>query len=244
MIWLRTLILFDKGDLLSSADWHSIHSSYVRSIRSIEHPIGSGSFTIRQKKRKRPGSKQWFRNGVRYLQEHFLDHVQNVEGWQAEGAADLGLGNQPPIRLFPCGTLYPIDIAIFGDFDMVTTAPNGTRVAIEWETGNVSSSHRSMNKLVLALEAGSVSVGVLIVPGRILYKHLTDRVGNFEELSGYMRMWQSFGATVRRGLLAVSVVEHDHLTDNPAIPYLPSGEDGNAARGRRRRRRHAKVRGH
>jgi Restriction endonuclease BamHI len=243
MIWLRTLILFDKGNLVSSTDWHTIHGSYRRSIESIEHPPGSGSFTIRRKKRKRPQSKQWFRNGVGYLKQNFLDHIKNVEGWQAEGVADLGLGNQPPIYLYPSGQPYPIDVAIFGEFDLVTTAPQGTRVAIEWETGNVSSSHRSMNKLVLALEAGSVSVGVLIVPGRVLYQHLTDRIGNFEELSGYMRMWQSFGANVENGLLAVSVVEYDHLTDDPAIPYLPMAEDGNAARGRRPGRRRARTRG-
>ena len=90
-----------------------------------------------------------------------------------------------------------------------------------------------MNKLVLALESESVTIGVLIVPSRSLYEHLTDRIGNFEELRGYMRMWQSFGANVRRGLLAVSVVEHDAVTDDPSIPYLRMGDDGNAVRGRR-----------
>ena len=45
-------------------------------------------------------------------------------------------------------------------------------------------------------------------------------------------MWQSFGANVRRGLLAVSVVEHDYLTDEQEIPYLPVGNDGNALRAR------------
>lgn len=230
MKWLRTLVLFAKGDVLASPDWCAVHESYVRSINSIEHPIGSGSFTVRRKRRGPNG--KWIRNGVGYLRQNFLNHIVEVEGWRAEGLADLGLGGQPPIRLYPTMEEYPIGVTIFGDFDLVTTAPNGTRVAIEWETGNVSSSHRSMNKLVLALESGSVSVGVLIVPSRLLYEHLTDRIGNFEELSGYMRMWQSFGANVQRGLLAVSVVEHDHLTDDPNIPYLWVGDDGNALRGR------------
>jgi hypothetical protein len=232
MKWLRTLIVFDKGNIQKSFDWRIVHESYVRSIKSMEHPVGSGSFTIRERKRRGPKSKKYFRNGVVYLKEHFLHHIRDVEGWEAEGAADLGLGRQPPIRLYPTGEEYPIDVKVFGKFDLVTTAPDGTRVAIEWETGNVSSSHRSMNKLVLALESGSVAAGVLIVPGRVLYKHLTDRIGNFQELSGYMRMWQSFGAAVDRGLLAVSVVEHDHLTTDTSIPYLPMGNDGNAARGR------------
>jgi hypothetical protein len=72
----------------------------------------------------------------------------------------------------------------------MTTAPNGTKVAIEWETGNISSSHRSMNKLAIALGSGVVQVGVLIVPSRQLYDHLTDRIGNIGELSGYLSMWE------------------------------------------------------
>ena len=230
MRWLRTLVLFDKGDVLNSFDWHTVHESYVRSVEAIQHPSGSGSFTIRRK--RRGPNQKWIRNGVGYLRQSFLNHIVDVEGWRAEGLADLGLGTQPPIRLYPSMEEYPIEVTIFGDFDLVTTAPNGTRVAIEWETGNVSSSHRSMNKLVLALESGSVSVGVLIVPSRLLYEHLTDRIGNFEELSGYMRMWQSFGANVEHGLLAVSVVEHDYLTDDPNTLYLHVGDDGNALRGR------------
>lgn len=230
MKFLRTLIIFDKGNVVESDDWRTIHDSYVRSIENIEHPIGSGSFTIRRKQRG-PNNK-WIRNGVGFLRTSFLNHIVNVEGWRAEGQADLGLGNQPPIRLYPSLEEYPIDVNIFGDFDLVTTTPNGVRVAIEWETGNISSSHRSMNKLVLALESASVSIGVLILPSRLLYDHLTERVGNFEELSGYMRMWQSFGDNIRHGLLAVSVVEHDHLTNDPAFPYLLVGEDGNAIRAR------------
>ena len=67
---------------------------------------------------------------------------------------------------------------------------------------------------------------------RDLYKHLTDRIGNVGELSGYLRMWQSLGRSVERGLLAVTVVEHDRLTNDERIPYLPMGNDGRAAEGR------------
>jgi hypothetical protein len=230
MKWLRTLIIFDQGNLVRTSDWNSIHESYVRSIRDLDHPRGSGTFTVRRKRRTSDDRGQ--RNAVGHLRETFIPHIVEVEGWRAEGLADLGLGQKPPIRLYPSMEEFPIKVSVYGDFDLVTTTPQGTRVAIEWETGNISSSHRSMNKLVLALEAGSVNVAVLILPSRLLYEHLTDRIGNFEELSGYMRMWQSFGETVRHGMLAVSVVEHDHLTDDPTIPYLRVGDDGNAVRGR------------
>ncbi len=123
----------------------------------------------------------------------------------------------------------------FGGFDFITTGPNGTRIAIEWETGNISSSHRSMNKLAIALANGVVQVGVLILPSRHLYEHLTDRIGNIGELSGYLSMWESLKFGVTKGLLAITVVEHDHLTDDPSFPYLAVGNDGRSAEGRAKR---------
>ena len=119
----------------------------------------------------------------------------------------------------------------FGGFDFVTTAPSGSRVAIEWETGNISSSHRSMNKLAIALGNGIIQVGVLILPSRHMYEHLTDRIGNIGELSGYLSMWEGLKSNVSRGLLAITVVEHDLLTREPSFPYLGMGKDGRAREG-------------
>jgi hypothetical protein len=237
MKWLRTLILIDQGNVLSSPDWQLLHESYCRSIASIDHPRGSGSLTLRRKVRL--AKNQWSRNGVSYLKSRFFQHMNNVEGWDAEGDVDLSRDReQLPIRLYPSLEAYQEPIASnFGSFDFVTRGPEGTRVAIEWETGNVSSSHRSMNKLTIALGGGIIQVGVLIVPTRQLYKHLTDRVGNIEELSGYLSMWQSLKTSVTRGLLAITVVEHDALTDDKNFPFLPAGNDGRAKEGRAKLRR-------
>lgn len=235
MRWLRSIVVFDNGDVLSARDWDAIHCSYVRSIESIHFPPGSGQLTLRRKLKRPDG--QWERNGVGYLKSSFLSHMMDVEGWQPEVNFDLGQDRTPPVlKLYP--SLEPHQEPItsdFGDFDFVTTGPNGTHVAIEWETGNISSSHRSMNKLAIALVTGKVQVGVLIVPSRALYEHLTDRIGNIGELSGYLTMWKSLEPQVRRGALVVSIVEHDALTDDPNHPYLRSGNDGRAAQGRARR---------
>lgn len=232
MKWLRTLVLFDQGNVISGSDWKTVHESYVRSIRSIDHPKGSGTLCLRRKLRLK--NSQWQRNGVGYLRRRFLDHMQSAEGWQSEGDVDLSRSReQPPIKLYPSLEAYREPITSdFGGFDFITTAPMGTKVAIEWETGNISSSHRSMNKLAIALAGDIVQVGVLIVPSRDLYEHLTDRVGNIGELSGYLSMWESLKASVKRGLLAISVVEHDELTDDAAFPYLPAANDGRAREGR------------
>lgn len=232
MKWLRTLILFDQGDVISSTDWKSLHESYVRSIASIDHPRGSGELRLRRRIKLENG--QWKRNGVGYLRTRFLEHIRDVEGWQAERPVDLARDrDQPPIRLYPSLEAYREPITSdFGGFDLVTEGDEGARIAIEWETGNISSSHRSMNKLAIALGAGVVQVGVLIVPSRLLYEHLTDRIGNIGELSGYLSMWEGLKSTVKRGLLAITVVEHDDLTDDVDFPFLPAGNDGRAAEGR------------
>jgi len=232
MNWLRTLILFDQGDIVSSSDWQSLHDSYVRSILSIKYPKGSTTLRLRRKTRLNNG--QWRRNGVGYLRSEFLAHMQHVEKWQPEGSVDLGRDrHQPEITLYPSLEPYKEPITSdFGGFDFLTTAAQGTRAAIEWETGNISSSHRSMNKLAIALKNGVIQVGVLIVPSRDLYGHLTDRIGNIGELSGYLSMWESIKTSVPRGLLAITVVEHDELTDDENFPYLPMGNDGRAREGR------------
>ncbi|GAW41190.1 Type-2 restriction enzyme BamHI [Brevundimonas sp. SH203] len=232
MKWLRTLILFDQGDVLSSMDWKTLHESYLRSIQSIDNPAGSKTLTLRRKLRAPNG--QWSRNGVGFLRTRFLEHIRDVEGWKPEGVVDLKRDReQPTIRLYPSLESYQEPITSdFGGFDLVTTGENGTKIAIEWETGNISSSHRSMNKLAIALGAGIVQVGVLILPSRALYEHLTDRIGNIGELSGYISMWESLKASVGKGLLAITVVEHDELTDDPSLPFLRLGNDGRAAEGR------------
>lgn len=232
MKWLRTLILFDQGDVISSSDWQALHESFVRSIESIDNPRGSGKLLLRRKVRLANG--QWARNGVGYLRTRFLEHIRDVEGWEAEGNVDLKRDReQPAIRLYPSLEAYREPITSdFGGFDLVTVGDNGTQIAIEWETGNISSSHRSVNKLAIALGAGIVQVGVLILPSRGLYEHLTDRIGNISELSGYLSMWEGLKSTVTRGLLAITVVEHDDLTDDDTFPFLTTGMDGRAAEGR------------
>lgn len=234
MKWLRTLVLFDKGNVLSSDDWNDVHASIVRAIKSVDHPVGSGVLTLRKKTRQ--GDGQWQRNGVKYLKSRFLAFMKDHEDWHTEGKVELARDrNQPPILLYPSLERYQEPVTSdFGGFDFMTTAKNGSRIAIEWETGNISSSHRSMNKLAIALTNDIIQAGVLIVPSRNFYEHLTDRIGNISELSGYLSMWEGIKSVVARGVLAIIVVEHDLLTADLAVPYLDVGNDGNAKKGRKK----------
>lgn len=236
MKWLRTLIIFDRGNIVTHPDWRQMHESYVRSIQSIKFPEGSDALTIRQKQLLEGSKSSWRRNGVGYLKTNFFMNLTKVEGWKPESAIKVDNDKiSPQISLYPSGERYFEEVnSRFGEFDFTTTGSNGLRTAIEWETGNISSSHRSMNKLAISLGIGVIDAGVLILPSRELYKHLTDRIGNIDELSGYLGMWESLKFSVAKGLLAITVVEHDFLTEDDSFPYLPSGNDGRAKEGQHR----------
>ncbi|HEX9045785.1 MAG TPA: restriction endonuclease, partial [Verrucomicrobiae bacterium] len=79
--------------------------------------------------------------------------------------------------------------------------------------------------------AGLIDIGVVILPSRLLYAHLTDRIGNWMELSPYLPLWHRVGQGMKRGLLAVTIVEHDELSDDPSIPFITQGIDGRSAEG-------------
>lgn len=232
MKWLRTIIVFDKGNVVAEKDWGTVHESYIRSIEAIDHPAGSGKFTLRRAVHL--PTDEWSRNGVGYMRSSFLRRLIHEGNWQREVGVDFPSARiQPSLKLYPEMTDYREPVTSkFGNFDFQILTTNGLRVAIEWETGNISSSHRSINKLVIALASGAIQAGVVIVPSRDCYAQLTERIGNIGELSGYLELWEAAKVRVDRGLLAISVVEHDEVTDNPNIPYLPVGPDGRAKQGK------------
>ena len=145
MKWVRTIILFDEGQIASSQDWRAVHAAYVRAIKSIDHPAGSGSLTIRKKVKLANG--QWSRNGVGYLRKRFLNQLVNVEGWRPETSVGIVHSLNPAhLHLYPSlrPHIEPVT-SDFGGIDFEMKSRAGLRIAIEWETGNISSSHRSMN---------------------------------------------------------------------------------------------------
>lgn len=59
------------------------------------------------------------------------------------------------------------------------------RVGMEFETGNIGSAHRSMNKLILGINRQEIDLAIILMPVSQLSYFLTDRVSNFEELEPY-----------------------------------------------------------
>ena len=100
--------------------------------------------------------------------KHGLMTRLKASGWKLEERMAIAARRQP------------------GKIDAVLFAHAGP-VALEWETGNISSSHRALNKMALVLLHGTLAAAVLVVPSRALYRFLTDRIGNWDELRSLPR---------------------------------------------------------
>ena len=186
------------GPYAKSTHWRHTRKSLHASVRKCVWPPGSKIFTIHPQSGKKRGDG----NGVGPIKLEFMKALKE-HGWTIEGAAKNHLGQE------------------LGDFDAVLLGPAGPVVA-EWETGNISSSHRSMNKLTMLLSDGVIAAGTLVVPSRKLYVYLTDRIGNYRELEPYLRLWKS--VPCKNGVLEIVVIEQDAESfDVPKIPKITAG---------------------
>jgi Restriction endonuclease BamHI len=239
MKWLRTMILSDKGNVVSSATWHDLHDAYVGSIRKMVNPAGSSVFKIRRPYRNNHGDRK--RNGVGPIRDQFVNLMEDV-GWLSEEDVKLDDGTKGTlVKLYPSLMDHEEPrVSNFGEFDIYIKRGE-FRCVIEWETGNISSSHRSMNKLCVCLNAGIIDAAVLILPSRKLYNFLTDRIGNVEELSGYIGYWQNVARQCNRGLLSISVVEHDEEVNDDSVALIKSGTDGNSKERKARKKIRVKA---
>ncbi|MCJ7761705.1 hypothetical protein MUP59_11290, partial [Candidatus Bathyarchaeota archaeon] len=152
---MRTEVLIDRGQFSKSEIWQRINDDITRTIRSLEHPRGYGKFVLKDEMGKKRGKG----SGVKPIRDMFTQKMAEL-GWNLETEIPIAARVRPG----------PLD----------ATMPVGTKTfAVEWETGNISSSHRAVNKMALGIISGVLIGGVLILPTRNMYKYLTDRVGNF-----------------------------------------------------------------
>lgn len=240
---VQTVIVFDRGGLVRDEGWAQTYRTYSGIIRKMVNPPGGDRFTIRAKTRKLDSrghnTSQWNRNGVLPIKKQFFHGMADAK-WKTEQSLSLDAYLKSnriilPLIIYPDLTPLTEDLpSSVGDFDFAYETDSGFRTVIEWETGNISSSHRSLNKMCLALMGDLADAGVLIVPSRALYPHLTDRIGNWKELCPYLAFWQAAGNNpiMRNGLLVITVVEHDEIVRDGSIPYITQGIDGRSAEGR------------
>jgi len=192
--------LISCGEFAQSAEWETARAKLHKAIQKVEWPRGSGTFTIYPESGKKRGKG----NGVTPIKKGLMLDLKR-QGYRLEGSAILDASGR------------------FGNFDAVFDTDYGSAV-VEWETGNISSSHRSLNKMALFLLEGKIAAGTLIVPSRELYKYLTDRVGNIQELDPYLSLWRSIPC--KSGILEIVVIEHDATSTK--VKRIRKGTDGRA----------------
>lgn len=191
--------LVDVGGFSSTRTWLSIETDILQAISTIEWPPHSGSFTIYPQSGKKKGEG----NGVKPIKDAFVFHLKS-RGWILEQPLlDLKVGEMD--------AAYQTDKGFF---------------CVEWETGNVSSSHRSVNKMAMGLMQNVLIGGILIVPTKEMARYLTDRIGNFPELSAYFPFWKKQEASISEGLLEIIAIEHDATSFD--VPRITKGTDGRA----------------
>ncbi len=195
---LQTEFLIRKGKSRFLKAMDALFEEIREAILSVIWPPKSDRFILHP---TRMG------NGVVPIKKNCMGYLVE-KGW--EPAHRIGIAS----RLKP------------GPIDAVKALPDGRWMAVEWETGNISSSHRALNKIGIGLIDGILAGGFLILPSRNMYQYLTDRVGNFAEIEPYFPIWRSL--PVDDGVLGVVEIEQDDVSVD--VPLIKKGTDGRALR--------------
>jgi hypothetical protein len=200
-----------SGAFPTTATWRRAVDDVELAIAAVDWPPGSGSFRLNPEpgvdRRGRPDNHP---NGVLPIKLPLIEHLESC-GWETESL--------PALPLSPDGG----DVLRTGDLDGLLREANRW-VGFEWETGNVSSTHRAINKLLDGITRGTLNAGILVLTVRATQRYLTDRVGNFEEIAPYFEFWSRY--PVPDGALRVYGVGHDAL--DPSVPHIPKGTSGRA----------------
>lgn len=204
--------LVDSGGYSRTTSFQTVVEQISQAVSETVWPPGSDKFTIRPES----GKKRGMGNGVRPIKAGFVSTLKSF-GWSLEEPAprakttveSVMKGSRP--GAFDCHYRFPHE----------SLSP----FVVEWETGNVSSSHRALNRIGLGILKGYISGGVLIVPSGKLYPYLTDRIGNEPELRPYHPLWREWTFS-EKTYLAIIAVEHDE--ESLDVARIPKGTDGRA----------------
>lgn len=200
---LRETVLFRHLSADIDAQVEVALAEIKQAVLAVDWPPGSGTFTIFP---ERQG------NGVKPIKANCMAYLRD-RGWSLEYRENI------------TGEKHP------GPIDAAKRIEGDRYLALEWETGNISSSHRALNKMVVGIQKKRLVGGVLILPSRQLYQYLTDRIGNYQEIEPYFSVWRDL--QIGEGLLMVLEIEHDATSSS--VPRIPKGTDGWARHQRRRK---------
>ena len=194
--------LIVQRDPVRAGETDLLFAEVLEGIKAVVWPVGGPDFAIFPVREA---------NGVKPIKNECIEYLR-VRGWEPEKEIRVGEESKP------------------GPIDAVKMLSSGKLFALEWETGNISSSHRALNKMVLGLKRGDIEAAVLVLPTRAMYKYLTDRVGNLDELKPYFEIWKRDDI---KGRLTVVAIEHDR--EDKSVAKIPKGTDGRSKKRRKKK---------
>jgi|SaaInlStandDraft_2_1057019.scaffolds.fasta_scaffold83527_1 hypothetical protein len=193
---IKKEFLCNTGNFSSSEGWITIQKDIENAIKKVTWPNKTKKFTIHP---------ELHGNGVKPIKYLFCNELKKKD-WELE------------VPLPIISRIRP------GPLDAVIKLKDDSLFAVEWETGNISSSHRALNKMALGVMKGILKGGILVLPTRNLYQYLTDRIGNYEEILPYFDLWKSI--PIQNGILGIYAIEHD--SESTSVEKIPKGTDGRA----------------
>lgn len=147
-------------------------------------------------------------NGVVPVKERCYQILEDKYGWYRE----------KPLSYFHDDAHKGGPIDVYKEFYQ---GDNYLYAGLEFETGNISSAHRSMNKLLIGIAKGEITIAFLMMPIQAMSFYLTDRVSNYEELEPYFLLLDNSPFVV----FGFNAEEY-----SPDVPLLPKGKDGMSPR--------------
>ncbi|MDP9411829.1 MAG: restriction endonuclease [Actinomycetota bacterium] len=188
--------LVNAGPFTETDAWSRVEADLRRAIAGVVWPPDNDRFVI---------NPVVDGNGVVPIKRQFAANILAL-GWKLEERFPRFSEEEVRKRRRPGAVDGALDL---GDYDLPP-------FFVEWETGNISSSHRAMNKMALALKRGLISGGMWVVPSGTLAPYLTDRIGNYPEFEPYFSLYSDLEVTL--GYLGVASVEHDEVSVD--VPFV------------------------
>ena len=200
--------LLDTGNYSKRTEFEIVKTQIQEAIKNVVWPPESSSFSIYPESGKKRGEG----NGVKPIKLGFTSYLEKL-GWALETKMGRNSAKGSYPGAFDCHYTFSTDLKPF---------------VVEWETGNISSSHRAINRIALGILNSWISGGVLIVPSENLARFLTDRIGNEPELRPYVPLWKKWEKLSSMSYLGIITIEHDKESFD--VPRIPKGTDGRAIR--------------
>ncbi len=178
---VETVDIIHAGEFPETATWGRATADVEGAIGKADWPLGSGSFSLNPEpgvdRRGRPDRHP---NGVVPIKVPMIRHLES-RGWETETLPKLPVGFKGR------------DVLTTGDLDALLLDLD-RHIGFEWETGNVSSTHRAINKLLDGITRGSLNGGLLVLAMRDTQRY-AHRPGG--QLRGDRTVFRVLGAAIR-----------------------------------------------